>query len=551
MKFRDYQEYAIESIFDYFKENSGNPLVAMPTGTGKSVVIGGFLKQVYQRYPDQRVIKLTHVKELIEQNLEKLLAIWPAAPVGVYSAGMDRKELYCPITYAGIASAVKVSEEFGKIDLVLIDECHLVSPSAGTMYQSFLEKLKEINPYLKVIGFTATHWRMGQGMLTEEDGLFTDLAVDMTSMDSFNWFLDEGYLVPLVPKPTKTEYNTDDVPLTRGEFNQRLLQMAVDQEHINESVVRETIELAYDRDHWLVFGTGISHVENIASMFEEQGISTTYVHSKMSKKEREERLRAHQKGEYRCMVNNGILTTGYDFPGLDMIAMMRSTRSPGLWVQMLGRGTRPSYTAGMPLSTKEERLNAIASSKKRDCLVLDFAGNTPRLGPINDPVMPKRRGSKKGPGVAPVKLCENCNTYCHAGLRECPFCHYIFPATSIALQGAGTDALIRRHEDTLPLVDDFAVDHVVYAQHKKADRPPVIRVSYHCGLRSFSEYICPEHNGYPSHKARKWWAERSTSTQPAPSTTKEALSRASELSRPSSIRVWHNKKRPEIMSYEY
>lgn len=85
MQFRDYQDYAIESIFRYFEEGGeGNPVVAMPTGTGKSVVIGGFIQRAFQRYPGQRVMKLTHVKELIEQNFEKLLAIWPTAPAGIF-----------------------------------------------------------------------------------------------------------------------------------------------------------------------------------------------------------------------------------------------------------------------------------------------------------------------------------------------------------------------------------------------------------------------------------------------------------------------------------
>lgn len=552
MQFRDYQEYAIEAIFDYFTKNTGNPLVAMPTGTGKSVVIGGFLQRVYQRYPRQRIIKLTHVKELIEQNLEKLLAIWPAAPVGVYSAGLDRKELYCPITYAGIASAIKVTEAFGHVDLILIDECHLVSPSEGTMYQSFIQELTKLNPMLKVVGFTATHWRMGQGLLTEEDGIFTDIAVDMTSMESFNWFIDTGYLVPLIPKPTLTEYNTDEVQLNRGEFNQRQLQETVDQEYINDRVVAETIELAQNRNHWLVFGTGINHVENVAAMFESYGIRTTYVHSKMSAKERDSRLAAHKRGEFRCMVNNGILTTGYDFPALDMISIMRPTRSPGLWVQILGRGTRPVYAPGYNLNDTQGRLDSIANGTKKDCLVLDFAGNTKRLGPINDPVMPKRRGKKKGPGVAPVRICENCETYVHASLRECPFCHYVFPQTSVALQGAGTEELIRRAQDEMPQVDEFSVDRVTYARHQKQDRPPVMRVSYYCGLRQFSEYICLEHGGFPAKKARGWWRDRTAyPLTPAPATTAEALQRANELNRPTSIRVWHNKRNPEIMNYDY
>src|SRR5574343_340540 len=91
MRLRDYQDVAVDSIFEYFDSGQvGNPIVAMPTGTGKSLVIGSFIRRAYEAYPSTRIMKLTHVKELISQNLQKLLAIWPTAPAGVYSARLHR-----------------------------------------------------------------------------------------------------------------------------------------------------------------------------------------------------------------------------------------------------------------------------------------------------------------------------------------------------------------------------------------------------------------------------------------------------------------------------
>lgn len=548
MQFRDYQDYAIESIFRYFEEGGeGNPVVAMPTGTGKSVVIGGFIQRVMERYPGQRIMKLTHVKELIEQNLERLLSIWPTAPAGVYSAGLGRRETRFPITYAGIATAVKAVEEFGHVDLLLIDECHLVSPKAGTMYQAAIRKLRERNPALKVIGFTATHYRMGQGLLTGEGGLFTDVCVDMTTLDSFNWFLQEGYLSPLVPRPTRTELNVEGVKIHQGEYNLKQLQEAVDRDEVTHAALLETMELGHDRHHWLVFASGVEHAIHVADMLESLGVAATCVHSKMSGEERDQRLADYKAGRYLAMVNNGILTTGFDFPAIDLIVMLRPTRSPGLWVQMLGRGTRPVYASGHDLSDRDGRLAAIAAGPKRNCLVLDFAGNTPRLGPINDPVIPKRKGS--GGGMAPVRICENCGIYCHASLLSCPECGFEFPRSIRFGQHAGTDALIKGAQE-FPQVESFPVDRVVYNEHRKEGRPPSLRASYYCGMRLFREWICLEHTGFARKKARDWWRQRSPESEP-PETVLDAFQRINELRTPTHIRVWINKTHPEIMDYDY
>ena len=547
MKFRDYQDYAIESIFRYFEEGGvGNPIVAMPTGTGKSVVIGGFVQQVFYRYPGQRVIKLTHVKELIEQNFEKLLAVWPTAPAGIFSAGLGRKDTGYPIIYAGIATAIKAVETFGRIDLLLIDECHLVSPKADTMYRAFINGLKEINPYLKVIGFTATRYRLGQGLLVEEGGLFTDTCVDMTTLEAFNWFLSEGYLCPLVPRPTRIELDVEGVKTQNGEYNLKQLQSAVDREEVTRAALLEALEIGHDRQHWLVFASGVEHAIRVTDMLETFGVSATCVHSKMSGSDRDKRVADYRSGKYRVMVNNGILTTGFDFPAIDLIVVLRPTQSPGLWVQMLGRGTRPLYADGFDLETTAGRLEAISNSLKRNCLVLDFARNTRRLGPINDPVIPKRKG--KGGGEAPVRICENCGIYCHAGLTNCPECGFTFPRSIKFGSNAGTDDLIRDARE-FPQVELFKVDRVVYNEHRKEGRPPSIRASYYCGLRMFDEWVCLEHGGFASKKARDWWRNRSLN-QP-PETTREGYQRLGELRTPTHIRVWINKQHPEVIGYEY
>lgn len=547
-KLRDYQDAAVGSIFRYFEEGGqGNPLVALPTGTGKSLVIADFIQKAFQMYAGQRFIKLTHVKELIGQNYRTLLEQWPTAPCGVYSAGLNRREAMFPITFAGIASVVKCPELFDHVDLVFIDEAHLVSPKEGTMYQQFLGDLRKVNPKLKIVGFTATHYRLGQGLLTEPGGLFTDVCFDMTGLESFNWLIAEGYLCTLVPKRTTAELNLDSVRIQGGEYVQKDLQEAVDKDEITRATLRETIILAQDREHWLIFASGIDHTVHVKEMLESFGIAATCVHSKMGDKERDANIEGFKTGKYKAMVNNGILTTGFDFPAIDLIVMLRPTQSPGLWVQMLGRGTRPVYVDGFDLQTTKGRLDAIAASPKKNCLVLDFAGNTRRLGPINDPVIPRKKGKKQG--HAPVKTCEVCGTYNHTSVRYCIACGNEFHTQIKFGPGASTDELIAK---SVPQTELFKVDRITYNVHRKEGRPDSIEVSYYCGLRLFREWVCLQHDGsYARKKARDWWRQRTSHAVNPPETTWEGMSRLNELRTPTHIKVWVNKKYPEIINYVF
>ena len=164
---REYQTAAVNSLWDYFRENSGNPIIALPTGTGKSVVIARFLQSAFAAWPRQRILILTHSKELLVQDYDKLMQVWSNAPASFYSAGVGIKDLSFPITFAGIGSIYKLAAKIGKVDLIIIDECHLISPNDETMYRAFINDCLAVNPQMKIIGFTATPFCMGQGLLTE------------------------------------------------------------------------------------------------------------------------------------------------------------------------------------------------------------------------------------------------------------------------------------------------------------------------------------------------------------------------------------------------
>ncbi len=547
-KTRYYQDEAEASLYAYFATHPdpmSNPVIAMPTGTGKSIVIAKFIKGVLSRWPGQRVMMLTHVKELIEQNADKLRAFWPQAPLGIFSAGLGEKNHLMPITFAGIQSAQNCPELFGHIDLLIIDECHLVSPNENTGYQKFIAALRKVNKNLRVIGLSATPYRLGLGMITD-GGIFTDVCYDITGLNAFNRLLDEGYLCPLIPMPTMTVLDVTGVHKQGGEFKTNELQAAVVKYEITKAALLEAAEAAASRHHWLVFAAGIDHVRMIVQILEdEMGISARGIHSKMDPNidgDRDTNLADFLSGKIRVLVNADILTTGFDFPALDCIILLRPTSSPGLHVQILGRGTRPFYADGFDLDDITERLAAIAGSPKQNCLVLDFAGNTQRLGPINDPRIPKKKGESKGD--IPIKLCPECSCMNHISARWCVNCGAEFVFQEKITPKASTLALIVRDE---PQVAMFPVDRVTYAQHvAKSSGIPSLKVSYYCGIRRFTEYVCLQHGGSIRYKAMQWWKDRHDSDPPE--TINEALPFVEELRTPNELRIWVNRKDPMILA---
>lgn len=529
IKLRPYQEEGLQALYSYFMNNSGNPVLAWPTGTGKSLVPAEFIRRTMMQYQGQRFLVITHVKELIEQNFKKLAEIWPSAPAGIYSAGLKRRDIFPPIVYGGIHSMYKVPEFFGHRNIIFIDEAHLVSQDDASMYLKFLAVLRGINPKLKVIGMSATPYRIGQGMITD-GGLFTDVAHDLTSLESFNRLVMDGYLAHLIPRPTKTTLDISNVQIQRGEFNLGQLQHEVDKIEITYQALQEACFYGQNRRSWLIFATGIEHANHIAQTLTDIGIDCAAVHSKQPSEYNDAAIKAFKNYSLRAIVNYGKLTTGFDHPGIDLIVMLRPTMSVALWVQMLGRGTRPEQG-------------------KNNCLVLDFAKNTQRLGPINDPVIPRKKGDKGGD--IPIKICEACGVFNHIKAVRCDPCGHPF-TFEVKIKGtAGTDALIR---DIEPLqIETFNVTYCTYDRRQKDGKAPYVLVNYFCGMRKFVEVVFPENTKFrkPFHD---WWLMRHGSEPPH--RTDDAMRFISELRTPKRIRVHVNKmvngkKFPEVLSVEF
>lgn len=541
---RDYQVAAVQSVWDYYRNGgNGNALLALPTGTGKSLVLSGIMRTAIEAYPGTRFLVLTHVKELIEQNHATLLRHWPGVQAGIFSAGVGRKDLGYPITFAGIASVRDRARAFSRTDIVLIDEAHLVSDNADTMYLKFIAELRSYNPALKVIGLTATPYRLGQGKLTD-GGLFHETVFDITSGDAFLWLIDQGYLCNLYPRATGAKIDLKGIAKVAGEYHAGQLSAAIQRQGILRRAVAETCQLAQHCHSWLVFSDSITNAETLAEELNAAGITAASVHSGLPNAQRDELLSNFRHGKLRALVNVGILTTGFDHPQLDCIVLLRPTQSPGLHVQICGRGTRPVYAPGYDLTTQDGRLSAIAAGpKSRGCLVLDFARNTERLGPINWPNIPKKRG--KGDGTPPVRKCEVCGTYNHISVRFCTFCGTEMPREEKLADRASSEKLIKRKTDFIRV---HAVSGMYALRHQKEDRPDSVKVTYQSGSKSFTTYIGFEHRGWMREKAEAWW--RRHSPAPLPQTTDEMLLAFASCRVPKNIKVNHIDKYPEILDYD-
>ena len=398
---RDYQQRTIDMLYSWWDDNNGNPCIVLPTGAGKSVVLAEFIKKAVEEFGSS-IIVLTHQKELIEQDYAKTMAIVPDFDCGIFSAGMKKKELGHKVTFAGIQSIYNVMDDVPPVDLILIDECHLINNKTEGRYRRFISGMTDKNPQTKCIGLTATPYRLSQGLVTD-GGLFNEPLIEPVTIRELQ---DKGYLSKLSSKLMKNKIDVSGIHMTGGDFNRKELEERVSIEGYNEDVAEELVKWCSGRKSWLIFCTGINHAEKMAQILCGKGIKTACIKGSTGNKEREDILEGFKNGDIRAITNVNVLTTGFDHPGVDLIVMLRPTCSPGLYMQMVGRGLR-------------------IAPGKNDCLILDFAGNIERHGPIHDVIPPSKRG--KGQGVPPMKVCPECLEAIPLQSMVCPVCGYEWP----------------------------------------------------------------------------------------------------------------------------
>ena len=338
MVLRPYQEAVLDSLWSWFhRHDDGNPIVVAAVGAGKSLMIAALAKRANAEFPGTRILVLVHQKELLSQNVDKIRRIWPEANVGIFSAALGRKQLGCQITYATIGSIYKKAHELGRIDIVLADECHLINPKSEGMWRSFLTDLAKYNPGARTIGWTGTEFRGNGVYLTATPtALFSHIAAKVTMKE----LLDLGYLSPLTPGATVTQVEADGVKTSGDDYVVHELAKITDTEELVEATASEICVLGADRKRWLVFAVTIQHAGHMRDALIKRGISAAMVSAETPQAERDALILQFRSGALRCLVNVAVLTTGFDVPEIDFIALLRATKSPVLYVQIAGRGMR-------------------------------------------------------------------------------------------------------------------------------------------------------------------------------------------------------------------
>jgi len=513
MQLRPYQREAVDAVYEHLRSRDDNPCVVIPTGGGKTPVIATICRDAVELW-NGRVVILAHVKELLEQAVEKIAGMAPGLPIGVYSAGLNRKDLGYSVTVAGIQSIWKKACDLGPVDLIIVDEAHMIPADDDGMYRQFIADTRVVNPQVRIIGLTATPYRMKSGSICEPGNILNEVCFEVGVRE----LIVQGYLSPLRTKAGGARADTSGLHVRAGEFVASEVEDLMDTDSLVEAACAEVVEQTGDRKATLIFASGVRHGMHIARTLQERhGVECGFGCGDTPDGVRAAILSRFRAGDLRYLCNVNVLTTGFDAPHIDCVALVRPTMSPGLYYQMVGRGFR-------------------LAPGKADCLVLDFGGNVLRHGPV-DAIRLKAPG--QGDGEAPAKECPECSALIHAAYAVCPECGHEFPDPESRKHEAraSTEGILSDQTTS----EEHRVSETAWHIHfKRGDdkAPPTMRVEYRCGFNTYHrEWVCFEHEGFARRKAEQWW--RARSREAVPESVEEAveLARAGALAPTLSITV--------------
>lgn len=507
---RWYQQEAIDETYKKLLEDPKSaPVIVAPTGSGKSHIIAGLCRRAIEQYKG-RVVVLQHRKELVEQNAAKIQAAlegwWKLT---IYSAGLKQWNPDGEIVVAGIQSVYSQAELFGSRQLIIIDECHLVPSEGDGMYRRFLDDMRQRNPRSRVVGLTATPFRTGEGYCFGDDRIFTEVGykVDMLKL------IEEGYLSNLCSTEASESVDTSNLRKSNGEFVTKEMEDLFDKQDVSKAV-SEIIQNCHLRHSIMIFASSVRHALAVEFELVRQGQSASSiacVFGTTSAARRKEIIDGFKSMQIRWLINVDVLTTGFDAPVVDGLAILRATASPGLYSQMVGRGMR-------------------IDPSKEDCLVLDFGQNIKRHGAI-DMVKPNKKAKNQSdsqedqderePGIRTV-LCPSCFQDVPASETHCE-CGCVLPVK--CRHDSQSDQITPIIGTAEPIV--FEVLDIEYMKHNKPDRPPTLRVVYTLRRNGktlpdkVSEWLAFESGHKAKQIAAEWWRVRSEI--PVPQTVDQAV----------------------------
>lgn len=362
---RPYQQDSVKAVIRHFRKSNDPALLILPTGAGKSLVIAEL-----GRIARGRVLVLAHVKELVEQNHAKYEGYGLKA--SIFSAGLGRKEANLQVVFGSVQSVAKNlsafdSQEDNQYTLLVIDECHRVSLEKDSSYHKVIDHLRSQNPKLKILGLTATPYRLGQGWIynylmledvrgkvrTDEECFFKSCLFELP----ISYMVENGYLTaPNMLDAAVAWYDFSKLPTSRlHTFKEAdLNELLKGEKRATKAITRQLIHLSEKRQGVMIFAATVDHAKEIISYLPED--ESAMIIGDTPGQERDSLIQKFKERSLKYLVNVSVLTTGFDAPHVDVIAILRPTESVSLYQQIVGRGLR-------------------LCEGKTDCLVIDFAGN--------------------------------------------------------------------------------------------------------------------------------------------------------------------------------
>ena len=390
-KLRPYQQEAVDATLKHFRKSDDSAVIVLPTGAGKSLVIAELA-----RLARRKILVLTHVKELVEQNHAKYQSYGLTA--GIFSAGLKRKENRYQVTFASVQSVSANLDQFrDEYSLIIIDECHRVSGEESSQYQTIIELLRQQNDSLKVLGLTATPYRLAIGWIyryhyrgfvrgrsgdsDEQNKPFAHCIYELP----LSYMINRGYLTrPELVDAAVAQYDFSALSQNRfGEYAEKdVNQLLSKHQRVTRAIVEQVMELAVKRKAVMIFAATVDHAREITGYLPEH--QTALITGATDLNERDLLIQRFKQQQLKYLVNVSVLTTGFDAPHVDFIAILRPTQSVSLYQQIVGRGLR-------------------LDEGKENCLVIDYAGNSVNLH------HPEVGEKKPNPDSEPVQVfCPGC-----------------------------------------------------------------------------------------------------------------------------------------------
>lgn len=390
---RPYQQEAHDKIMGHIRLSRDPCLAEMATGAGKSHVIAAVANSVHAMSGGKSVLVLQPSKELTEQNHAKYLETGNRA--SIFSASVGAVSTKYPVVFGTPLTVKNKLSRFGdKFAMIIVDEAHGITPTIITI----IDGIKAKNPNVRVVGLTATPYRLGTGYIYKidendkpvpdfqtKDPYFTKLVCKVTA----RFLLDLGFLTPVVIGNSGAGHY-DTTELTGKTFDKSAVDRAYNGHgRLTAQIVADIVDQSSARKGVLLFCATVQHAnEAFASLPPE---ISACIDGSTDKDMRASIVRRFKAGQLKYLVSVGVFTTGFDAPHVDVVAMLRLTESPGLLQQIIGRGLR-------------------LSPSKVDCLFLDYSENIERHFPDGDIFSPDIRVGMGGGESFPVDcVCPLCS----------------------------------------------------------------------------------------------------------------------------------------------